>query len=416
MTRRADLDCASRVLPVAAAMLLVGMAADPAAAVDTGALPAVTVVDARPGSLVERTTLIGTFVAREEAMVTPQIDGLAITAILVEAGDHVAAGQVLARLSRDAIDASLAENAANAARATASVAEAEGQIEEAAANRTEAAAALGRATALVSRGDLSHETFDQRQAAADIANARLRAATDQLAVARADLALAAAQHQELVVRLSRTDLVAPVAGLVTRRTARLGAVVGTGSAPLFRIAEDAAIEMEAAVPETALARLEPGQAATLFSVGRSIAGHVRLVSPEVDATTRLGRVRIALDDRSARPPVGSFARASVVIATRTGIVVPLSAVLFQPDGPVVEIATAGATDRTGARGAARVATRHVSIGLSDDREAELDGGIAAGDRVVAVSGAFLRDGDHVLPVGVPASSAGSSSVAAGRAD
>ena len=354
--------------------------------------PSVTVVEASSGRLAERLTLTGTFVARDEAMVTPQIDGLAVTAILAEEGDRVEAGQILARLSRDALDASLAENAASTARAQASISQAGGQITEAQANQTQAAAALVRATDLLARGDLSHEAYDQRRAAADIATARVQAATDQFAASRADLALALAQRRELEVRLARTDLRAPVAGLVSRRMARLGAVVGTASEPLFRIVTNGTIEMEATVPETELAFLRPGQPATLTSIGTTRAGQVRLVSPEVNPTSRLGRVRVALDDSAATPTIGSFVRAAVEVANRSGIIVPLSAVLFAPTGPVVAVVVNGA-----------VAIRHVSIGLSDASRAEIDRGLAAGDAVVAVSGTFLRDGDRVAPVPVSAS-------------
>ena len=369
------------------------------------AVPSVSVVAARTGTLVERLTLTGTFVARDEAMVTPQIDGLAVTEILAEEGDRVAGGQVLARLSRDAITASLAENAASAARAQAAVSQAEGQIAEAQANRVEASTALGRATALLARGDLSHETFDQRQAASDVAEARRRAADDQLGVARADLALAVAQRQTLEVRLARTDLRAPVGGLVSRRMARLGAVVGTGSDPLFRIIANGIVEMEAAVPEAELVRLRAGQRSVLATTDGHLPGRIRLVSPEVNTTSRLGRVRIALDPGAARivPPIGSFVRASVDVATRQGVIVPLSAVLFQPDGPVVEVVVPLAREAGVplARGA-RVAARRVRIGLSDDAEAEIDRGVAPGEQVVGVSGTFLRDGDQV--VAIPASS------------
>ncbi len=363
----------------------------------SNAVPSVSVVAARTGTLVERLTLTGTFVARDEAMVTPQIDGLAVTEILAEEGDRVAAGQVLARLSRDAITASLAENAASAARAQAAVSQAEGQIAEAQANRVEASTALGRATALLARGDLSHETFDQRQAASDVAEARRRAADDQLGVARADLALAAAQRQTLEVRLARTDLRAPVGGLVSRRMARLGAVVGTGSDPLFRIIANGVVEMEAVVPEAELVRLRAGQRSVMATTDGHLPGRIRLVSPEVNTTSRLGRVRIALDPGAIRivPPIGSFVRAIVDVATRQGVIVPLSAVLFQPDGPVVEVVVPSAHG-------ARVAARQATIGLSDDAEAVIDRGVAPGEQVVAVSGTFLRDGDQV--VAIPASS------------
>ena len=357
--------------------------------------PSVTVITASSGRLAERLTLTGTFVARDEAMVTPQIDGLAVTAILAEEGDRVEAGQVLARLSRDALDASLAENAASTARAQASISEAGGQIAESQANQTQSAAALARATDLLARGDLSHEAYDQRRAAAEVATARVQAATDQLAASRADLALALAQRRELEVRLARTDLRAPVAGLVSRRMARLGAVVGTASEPLFRIVANGTIEMEASVPETELAFLRPGQPATLTSIGTTRAGRVRLVSPEVSPASRLGRVRVALDDPSLIPTIGSFVRAAVEVADRSGVIVPLSAVLFAPGGPVVAVVANGA-----------VAIRHVTVGLSDASRAEIDHGLAAGDAVVAVSGTFLRDGDRVAAVPVSATGYG----------
>ncbi len=98
---------------------------------------------------------------REEVLVSQQIDGLAITAIEAEEGDRVAAGQVLARLSHDALDASLAQNTAQRARADAAVAQAQNAIAEAQASRTQADAAFARARDLVASGATSRETFDR---------------------------------------------------------------------------------------------------------------------------------------------------------------------------------------------------------------------------------------------------------------
>ncbi len=365
--------------------------------------PSVSVAPAAIGTLVERVTLTGTAVAREEAMVVPQLDGLAVTEVLAEEGDRVAQGQVLARLSREAVDASLAENAAQIAHAEASVAQAQGQIAEAAANRVQADAAFARTRELVGRGDASRELFEQRQAAQTIAAARVAAAQDALGLARADLALAQAQRQELSVRLARTELRAPVAGLVSRRMARVGAVVGVGSEPLFRIVTGGVVEMEAAVPEALLARLRAGQPATLVANGAPRPGRVRLISPEVSAATRLGRVRIALDpdapgaapSAAGLPATGSFVRAEVEVARREGVLVPLSALLFQPDGPHVALVAQGPDGPA-------VRVRAVRVGLRDDSRAELDDGVAAGERVVTLSGTFLRDGDRVTPIAPPA--------------
>lgn len=391
LTSRQRLWLALLLVPLAARM------ADAAAVLPQA--PAVSVLAAERGVLVERVTLTGTYVAREEAMVVPQVDGLAITAVLAEEGDRVAAGQVLARLSRDAVDIALAQNAAQIAHADASVAAAQGQIAEASANRVEADAAFARTSALISRGDASHETYEQRQAGQAVAVARVNAAEDALALARADRALAGAEREELAVRLARCELRAPAAGLVSQREARLGAVVGTASGPLFRLVTDGLIELEASVPEALLAALHPGQAAQLIVDGRELPGRVRLIAPQVSQQSRLGRVRIAFDPplpaTMAPPPTGRFGRAVVEVDKRDGMLVPLSAVLFGADGAHVAVVMAG-PDGPIAR------MRSVVVGLRDDSRAEIDSGVAAGEQVVALSGTFLRDGDRITPIAAAA--------------
>ena len=351
--------------------------------------PTVTVVPAERGAITETVVITGTLVPREEVMVSPQLDGLAVTAILAEEGDTVQAGQVLARLSRDMLDASLAQNTAQIAHAQAAAAQAQSGLAEAEANRAEADAALARARDLVGSGTTSRETFDQREAAARTGAARVTAAEAAQRLAQADLMLAEAQRQELLVRVARTEIRAPVAGRVSRRTARLGAVVGSAGDPLFRLIEDDAVELEGDVPEAELARLHPGQPAALHVAGHDadLAGRVRLVAPEVSRATRLGRVRVALDGNGTGLPIGGFARATVETARHAGVLVPLSAVLFGPDGPRVQVVADGVVE-----------TRPVRLGLRDEARAEVVNGLREGETVVAVSGSFVRDGDKVNPV------------------
>ncbi len=376
-----------RVFLATALLTLPALAAEPPPGTHP---PTVTVIAATRGVVQETVPVIGTMVAREEVMVSAQSDGLAIVEILAEEGDRVRAGQVLARLARDVLDTSLAQNAAQVARAEASVAQARGNIAEAQANRVQADAALARTRDLVGSGAASRETFDQRQAAAQTAAARLVASQAALQSAAADLALAQAQHQEMLVRLAHTDITAPVAGIVSRRVARLGAISSLSGEPLFRLIRDGEVELEADVPEVALARLRAGQPAQVFAAGQPapLAGQVRLVSPEVNRTSRLGRVRIALAAGDvAHVATGSFARAAIDVARREGVVVPLSAVLSQPDGERVEVVRNGVVE-----------TRAVRVGVRDAELAEIEDGLAVGDQVVAVSGSFVRGGDRVTPV------------------
>jgi RND family efflux transporter MFP subunit len=357
------------VLPLAAHAETAAIAVKP---------PSITVAKAEHGQITETVSVTGTLVPREEIMVSPQIDGVAITAILAEEGDTVKAGQVLARLSREALDAMLAQNTAQIARDVASVAEAE-------ATRTEADAAFARAHDLVRTATASRETYDTRQAAALTAAARV-------ASARADLAFAQAQRQELQVKLTHTDITAPVGGVVSRRMARLGAVVSMTGDALFRIISNGKIELEAEVPENVLAKLRPGQQAQLdMAGGATRTGTIRLVSPEMNAASRLGRIRIAIDPGADGAwqglVLGGFGRAVVRTASHEGVLVPLSALQFELDGPRVQVVRNGIVE-----------TRAVSLGLRSEGRAEILNGVQAGEEVVSISGTFVRGGDHVTPI------------------
>ena len=354
--------------------------------------PAVTVAPARAGTIVDTSVLTGTLVPREEVMVSPRLEGLAITQILVEEGERVTTGQVLARLSRDLLETTLAQNTAAQARADASIAQARAQIAEAQASRTQADLALARTRELIGGGAASRETLEQRQMAAVTSASRVAAAQSLLLAAEAERASAEAQRQDTLVRLSRTDIQAPVAGTVSRRTARLGAIASAAGEPLFRIIAASQVEMEADVPETELARLRPGQdaqvtAAGMERPGKVPPGKVRLVSPEVSKASRLGRVRISVEGEGL--VIGAFARATVEIARHEGVLVPLSAVLQGRDGAIVQVVRDNLVD-----------TRRVRLGLRDTRRAEVLDGLAEGEQVVAVSGTFVRDGDRVTPVPV----------------
>src|SRR3954452_15210366 len=118
------------------AALLGSSLPNPASAADPAPVaapkpPSVSVATAAAGTLAETILLTGTLVARDEVMVGAEIDGLAITELLAEEGDHVERVQVLARLSRDMLDAQLAQNAASISRALGAIAQAKNQIAEA---------------------------------------------------------------------------------------------------------------------------------------------------------------------------------------------------------------------------------------------------------------------------------------------
>jgi HlyD family secretion protein len=349
--------------------------------------PAVTVIEAVRALIREAVPVTGTFVARDEVLVTAEIDGLPIVEILAEEGDRVAVGAVLARLNRESLDVQLAQNAAQTARAAAAIAQARSQIAEAQANLTQANQSLARARTLVPTGATSQEVLDQRVAAARAAEARTQAATHALALAEADKRLAESQRRDIELRIARTDIRTRAAGVVSRRTARLGAMAMAAGDPLFRVIADGEIELEADVAETTLARLRAGQPVAVDAIGheQTVPGRVRLVAPEVNRQTRLGRVRIALDGSGV--VIGSFGRGLVEVASSQGVTVPLSAVQFGSAGATVQVVKDGV-----------VQTRRITVGLRADGRVEVREGLTAGEEVVAVAGTFVRDGDRVTPV------------------
>lgn len=352
--------------------------------------PAVTVTPAQNRDFVEPLFVSGTLVARDEVMVGTPLDGLRLVALLAEDGDHVEQGQVLARLDRTQLDALLAQNDAALLRAEAAIAQARSQIEQFDAARVQANADLARAR-MLDHGIITQATIDQRQAAARSAEAQFSAANSALAVAEADRASRQAERRELLVRIGRTDVVTPVAGMVSRRTARLGAVAMWAGEALFRIIADGAIDLDAEVPEDRLARLTVGMPATLELPGgdRAIEGHVRLIANEVDRATRLGKVRIALPAGSPAR-IGSFATGSVQVARHPAIGVPASAVLRTESGANLMVVQDG-----------RVALRAIMAGVTNRGFTEIRSGLSVGEMVVARAAAFLRDGDEVRSVDMP---------------
>jgi HlyD family secretion protein len=351
--------------------------------------PTITVARVAQGEIVSSIIVAGTIVAREEVLVVPEVDGLSIVALAAEEGDRVAAGQVLARLNRAALDVSLAQNAAQAQRVNAAIAQARAQIVEAEANRVQSANALGRAQTLRSEGITSADILDQRVATARGAEARLNVAREALASAQAELASTQAQRAEIELRIQRSEIKAPRAGVVSRRNARIGAIASAGSPePLFRIIADGALELEAEIPEADLPRLKLGADVQVTPAGgaRPISGAVRLISPEVDRQTRLGRARIALPEAGA-PSVGVFARGMIELERRNGLTAPLSAVTFRRDAAFVQVVENNV-----------VRARQVRTGVSGDGRVELLEGVSAGDLIVARAGTFLRDGDIIAPV------------------
>ncbi len=382
---------ATLILPLALALVPVGAAAEshaPATAPAAEVLPAISVTAAVTRDMVDRVLVSGLIGPVEEVYVAPLIEGQPIEALLADVGDTVTEGQVLARLSATTLELQESQFAASLAAARATIAQAEAQLTDAEASAAEALRVQDRTRQLVATGAASQAAADTADANAASASARVNVARQALESARANLALVEAQQANVTLNLQRTEVVAPVAGKIVARNATLGSVATAAGQPMFTIVRDGALELRADVAEADLTRLAEGQAATLRLVGPSapLTGRIRLVEPTIDQTTRLGRVRIALDASDAVRS-GMFAEAEVIALERQGVAVPVTSVSTDPEGDVVMRVDGNLVRRL-----------VVTTGIRDGAFVEVLDGLRAGDMVVTKAGAFVADGDRVNPV------------------
>jgi HlyD family secretion protein len=186
---------------------------------------------------------------------------------------------------------------------------------------------------------------------------------------------------------SSVSISAPAGGIVIAAPTVVGEMASARGEPLFRIIADDELELSAEIPAKQTSRLTPGQAAKVKVAGLDEApGRVRVVSTTVDPTTQLGLVRISLE-RNPLLRVGAFARATIDVGESCGVAVPLSALLFGSDGPIIRVIREN-----------RIETRRVTVGLFGKGTAQIRDGLAEGDMIVLRAAAFLREGDRVLPV------------------
>lgn len=351
-------------------------------------LPAISVSEVVSAPLRERVIASGLVGAVEEVQVQPLVQGQQIDALLADVGDRVEAGQVLARLSGLGLELELSQLRANEASARAGLAQAEAALSEARGNAAEAERQAARNAGLAERGTVPQATADQTRAAAEATRASVRVAEQAIASAQAQTGFVAAQVASAELQLARIEVKAPVAGLVVARNAQVDAISTAAGEAMITIVRDAAMELRAEVSEQDLLRLRASQPVHLDATNAAepLTGTVRLVEPSIDPGTRLGRVRIALDDPS--PVVaGMFPTAEILASEGEALAVPVTAGSAGADGSFVTRVRPGTVERV-----------PVTTGIRDGLWIGGTRGMAAGDLVVTQAAAFPRDGDAIDPV------------------
>lgn len=285
----------------------------------------------------------GTVSAWQEVPVGAETGGLTAIALLVDEGQSVKQGQPLLRMNDVLLQA---------------------EFKQAKASYDQANAAYQRAVTLNKQGYLSTAGLEQAQAAMLTSQAGMETAQTQLSLA--------------TVR-------APVSGIVTERKAVLGQIIQQG-AELFKIVRDGRVELNMEVVDTDLHTISSGMSATVSSDSTGpVTGTVRIVTPQVDPSTRLGYARISVPWSSGLRP-GMFASGMIDVGNQSVMLVPQSAVVYNENAPNVYVPDAGG----------KVHLRKVVLGATQtDKSVIVKDGLVAGDKVITTGAGFLNDGDTV---------------------
>lgn len=319
----------------------------------------VTAVQPSNGSMALKLTANGNVAAWQEASIGAEASGLRLTQVLVNVGDSVKKGQLLATFAGDAVQAD--------------VAQAKAALMEAQANALDAAANAERARTLQNTGALSTQQINQYLTAEKTAAARVQAAQATLS----------AQG----VRTQNTQVRAPDNGVISARGATVGAVVGGGT-ELFRMIRGGRLEWRAEVTSNEISSIKPGAKAMVTAAsGAQVEGTVRTVAPTIDAATRNALVYVDLP-ANAGVKAGMFAKGEFALGAANALTLPQQALVLRD----------GFTYAMRVEANNKVTQVKLETGRRVGDSVEIKQGAKPSDRFVASGASFLADGDTVKVV------------------
>jgi RND family efflux transporter MFP subunit len=298
----------------------------------------------------------GTVMARDELIIGSDASGVRLTEVLVEVGTVVQRGQLLARGDDALLRAELAQRDASLRQAQAELAQAKDYLD--------------RAERVVDAGVYSAEVLQTRR--------------HNAVAAQAKVDLAQAQRRELEVRIAQTRVLAPSAGVISKKLATVGQVVQPGS-ELFRMIKDGQLEWMAELPAHSMTQIQPGASVRVrLDGGEPIDATVRLIAPTLDAGTRNGLVHVALP-KGAGIKAGTHANGEILVKQVRGIALPEGAVLTRDGYPFVYVVSADNVARM----------KRVETGMRLRGLVEVTSGLTAEDQVVGIGAGFVKDGERV---------------------
>jgi len=328
------------------------------------------------GAVSEAVTLVGSLRAQEQVDVNPRVSGRVKT-VLVDIGDRVQAGDLLAEIEDDELlqqlqqsDAALDVNRA--------------MVEQRVLELRNQEVNLERARGLQDSGLMSAEELEQAQTRFDVAQA-------QVNLARAQQGQSEASHRELQIRHDQMSITAPMSGFVGRRWIDRGASVNSNT-PIVTIVNLTTLELVAAVPEREVAKVETGASGTVYVdalPGEHFVGRVARISPLLDPQTRTAQVEVVVANTDGRLRAEMFARVELSLGSnREALRIPRQALVVRGQDEGVFVLRDEVAYFT-----------EIRTGLAEADWIEVTAGLDPGDTVATMGANLLRDGDPVQIIG-----------------
>lgn len=325
-----------------------------------------TVVSPKIAKFSPKLNLHGELVAKDDVAVGSALQGQQISEVLVEVGENVQKGQILALLDNAGVKAKFDQQ-------TAALEVAKQNLNSAKAAFSESESALKRAKDLAAKKAISSQELEQ-------ANAKEASARANLNSAKAQISQIDAQITEAKDQLGKASVIAPVSGVVTAKKAQIGAL--TSGEALFNIAKDGVIELSADTDARELAQIKVGMSAQaqIYGVKEAVKGKVRLVPVSMDTSSRLGKVKISLDGEAKF--IGSYAKVVIDLPEFSALALPAQAVSFTEKGAFTTIVKGG-----------KAVKRKIQTGLRANGLVQVISGVSEDDEVALKAAALVNDGE-----------------------
>ncbi|WP_315509235.1 efflux RND transporter periplasmic adaptor subunit [Campylobacter showae] len=325
-----------------------------------------TVVSPKIAKFSPKLNLHGELVAKDDVAVGSALQGQQISEVLVEVGENVQKGQILALLDNAGVKAKFDQQ-------TAALEVAKQNLNSAKAAFSESESALKRAKDLAAKKAISSQELEQ-------ANAKEASARANLNSAKAQISQIDAQITEAKDQLGKASVIAPVSGVVTAKKAQIGAL--TSGEALFNIAKDGVIELSADTDARELAQIKVGMSAQaqIYGVKEAVKGKVRLVPVSMDTSSRLGKVKISLDGEAKF--IGSYAKVVIDLPEFSALALPAQAVSFTEKGAFTTIVKGG-----------KAVKRKIQTGLRANGLVQVISGVSKDDEVALKAASLVNDGE-----------------------